>query len=74
MALNNSTADAAAEALCSALGVADGATIDQYKVWFRSLYSSLKADIQISVTVTSVGGVTVGGGVSGPGAGTGVCL
>lgn len=74
MALNNTTADAAALALCSAMGVSDTATQNQYKTWFRSLYASLKNDIQINVTVTSVTGVTAGGAASGPGTGTGVCL
>jgi hypothetical protein len=72
MALNNSTADACATSMASAMGITDGPTIDQMKVQIRALYASLKNDIAITVTVTSVSGVTPGGGVSGPGTGTGV--
>lgn len=74
MALNNTTADALVTTMAAAMGIADPATIAQMKVQFRALYAALKTDIQINVTVTSVAGVTTGGGVSGPGTGTGVAL
>ncbi len=70
--LNNTNADAVAAAICSALGVADTASMDKYKLVYRTLYAALKTDIAITVTVTSVTGVTAGGAVSGPGTGTGV--
>lgn len=74
MPLNNTTADAVATAICSALGVTDSASQAKYKQVYEILYAALKTDISITVTVTSVSGVTTGPGVSGPGAGTGVPL
>lgn len=72
MALNDTTADLCAAAICTALGVSDTASKDKYKQIYEILYTHLKADIAIAVTVTSVSGVTTGGAVSGPGTGTGV--
>lgn len=74
MALNNASADAMVTLMAAAMGVTDPPTIEQMKTQFRVLYASLKNDIQINVTVTSVTGVTSGGAVSGPGTGTGVPL
>jgi len=81
MALNSSTADACATAmvntLASALGLTPAqksAALTQWKIVVEQLYASLKTDIQINVTVTSVSGVTSGGASSGPGTGTGVAL
>lgn len=74
MALNNTTADALAVQICSALGIVDAASIQKMKDQWRVIYAALKADITITVTVTSVTGVTAGGAVSGPGTGTGVPL
>lgn len=74
MALNNTTADAVANAICSALSISDSATIADWKKIMEAIYAGLKTDIQIAVTVTSVSGVTTGGGVSGPGSGTGTAL
>ncbi len=73
MALNNTTADALATTICSALGIADAASITKMKATWRAAYAALKTDIVITVTVTSVTGVTVGAAASGPGTGTGVC-
>lgn len=72
MPLNTATADAVASAIAAALGVVDAPSIAKYKQVYEILYTALLADIQIVVTVASVSGVTPGGGVSGPGAGTGV--
>ncbi len=58
MALNNTTADALATALCSALGVVDAPTIAIYKTIYRQVYASLKADITITLAALSV--VTTG--------------
>lgn len=77
MALSNATADVCAQAIVTALGLTgDQATeaLVKWKQTIRAVYSSLKTDIQIAVTVTSVSAVTPGGGVSGPGAGTGTAL
>lgn len=38
------------------------------------LYTDIKANAQVVVAVASVSGVTTGGAVSGPGAGTGTIL
>lgn len=74
MALNNTTADAVATAICTALSITDVATVATWKTIMEKIYAGLKTDIAIAVTVTSVSGVTVGGAVSGPGTGTGVPL
>lgn len=59
MALSNATADAMVTSMASAMGISDPATIAQMKVQWRILYSSLKADILITLPTSSV--VTVGG-------------
>jgi len=77
MALNNSTADACAALIVSNLGLTGSQATDalvKWKATMEAIYTSLKTDIQINVTVTSVSGVTSGGGTSGPGTGTGVAL
>ncbi len=74
MALNDTTADLVATAICSALSISDSATIAVWKTIMEKIYAGLKTDIAISVSVTSVSGVLTGGGVSGPGTGTGVAL
>lgn len=74
MALNNTTADTLAALICTSLGIADAASQTKMRDQWRIIYAQLKADIQIAVTVTSVSGVTTGGGISGPGTGTGVPL
>lgn len=72
MPLSNTTADAVATSICSALGVNDAASKAKYKQVYEILYAALKTDITITVAVASVSGVTTGPGVSGPGTGTGV--
>ena len=74
MPLNNTTADVVGNAIASALGVTDVASINKYKQIYEILYAALLTDIQINVTVASVSAVTPGAGVSGPGTGTGVPL
>lgn len=54
MALNNTTADALATAICAALGVTDATTIADYKSIYRQVYASLKADIEILITANSI--------------------
>lgn len=54
MALDNSTADALADAICSALGVADSATQAKYQQIYRLVYSKLKTDIQITIAASSI--------------------
>ncbi len=58
MALSNATADAMVTSMASAMGITDAATIAQMKVQWRIVYSSLKADILITLPAASV--VTVG--------------
>lgn len=70
--LNNANADALAVSLATALNITDVASKAVLQATWRAVYAALKTDIAITVTVTSVSGVTTGGGVSGPGAGTGV--
>lgn len=58
MALNNTTADAVAQAICTALGVVDVPTINKYKLVYETLYAALKADIAIVLAANAV--VTTG--------------
>ena len=58
MALNNTTADALATAICASLNVTDTATITAYKNIYRQVYASLKTDIQITIAAASI--VTTG--------------
>jgi hypothetical protein len=67
MSLNNTTADILANAICAALGVVDTPSITAWQTIIRQIYANLKIDAVVSVA--SVGGVTTGGGVSGPGSG-----
>lgn len=65
MALNNTTADAAATAFVNSLGTLLSLTAAQktsalanYKVLMRQLYASLKADVTITILAGSI--VTTG--------------
>lgn len=58
MALNNTTADAVATAICTALGVTDTASKNKYKQVYEILYTALKADILITIAAASI--VTTG--------------
>lgn len=58
MALNNTTADAAAVAICSALGIVDAPSQAKMKDYWRIVYAKLKADIDITIATSSI--VTVG--------------
>lgn len=59
MALDNTSADACATAICSAMGITDATTIAQWKKMVEQLYSSLKTDIVITILASSI--VTTGG-------------
>lgn len=56
--LNNANADALANAICTALGVTDTASINKYKSVYELVYSHLKTDIQITIAAASI--VTTG--------------
>lgn len=58
MALNNTTADAVATAICTALGVTDTASKNKYKQVYEILYAALKTDILITIAAASI--VTTG--------------
>lgn len=58
MALNNTTADALAAAICSALGVDDAISQEKYRDIYRLIYAALKADIVITVQTNAI--TTVG--------------
>jgi ApbE superfamily uncharacterized protein (UPF0280 family) len=58
MSLDNASADAAATAICSAMGVSDATTIAQYKKFIEALYAHIKADIVVTLAAGSV--VTTG--------------
>lgn len=58
MALNNTTADAAATSLCSSLGITDPTTVGVWKTVFRQMYSSLKTDVVITISINAI--TTVG--------------
>ncbi len=58
MALNNTTADALAVLINTALGITDAASIAKTKQVYRLVYAQLKADILITLPAASV--VTVG--------------
>lgn len=58
MSLNNTTADAVATAICSALSISDTNTINVWKTILRQIYSGLKTDIVATVPINTV--VTVG--------------
>jgi hypothetical protein len=72
MALNTASADALASSIVTALGLTgDPATqaLVHWKAVTRSFYAALVTDVIVNAgVVTSVAGVTPGGGVSGPGA------
>lgn len=62
MALNNTTADALATALCSALNVTDPTSVDIYKTIYRTIYAHLKTDIAVTLPINTV--VTTGSAVT----------
>ncbi len=67
MALDNTTADLLANAICSALSVTDPESVTAWKTITRLIYSALKTDA--AVVVNGVTLVTTGTGQSGPGTG-----
>ena len=74
MALNNTAADALAQTIVTNLGLTGDQATQAVAHWqqvTRAFFASIVANGQVTVAVTSVSGVTPGGGVSGPGAGTG---
>lgn len=58
MALDNSTADALATAITTALGVTDTVTLNKYKQIYEIVYAHLKADIAIIIGTNAI--VTAG--------------
>lgn len=58
MALSNTTADALAANICTALGVTDTASEAKYKQVYRLVYAALKTDIAILIAASSI--VTTG--------------
>jgi hypothetical protein len=58
MALNNSSADACADAICTALNITDTPSKDKMKAQWRVIYAKLKADITIQIAAGSI--VTTG--------------
>ncbi len=66
MALNNTTADALATSICTALGVADTASQDKYKQIYRLVYAALKADIDIIIAANSINTAGSASAQSGP--------
>lgn len=58
MPLNNSAADALADAFCAANGVTDAAAIGRWRSLAELIYSHLKTDIDIIIQAGSI--VTTG--------------
>lgn len=58
MALNNTTADACANAISAALGIADAPSQQKMRDQWRIIYAKLKADITIQIAASSI--VTTG--------------
>jgi hypothetical protein len=54
MALNNGTADAMATAFCAAQGITAPNAIAAWKLFAETLYTHLKADIDIIIAATSI--------------------
>ena len=54
MALNNTTANAVATSICSALNITDPTTINAWKSIMQQIYSGLKTDIVITIAATSI--------------------
>lgn len=54
MALNNTTADAMAAAICTALGINDSASQAVMQTQWRAIYARLKTDIQITITTNAI--------------------
>lgn len=59
MALSAPNADAVAQAICTALGVADAPSVAKWKTVMEKIYAGLKTDIVITLPASSV--VTTGG-------------
>lgn len=76
MALNHTTcAQAVVAAIHAVKPLTVGETVIAEQMWgtiINAIFTHIKANMQVNstVAVTSVSGVTTGGGVSGPGAGT----
>lgn len=51
MALNNARADLVANAIASALGVVDPASIAKYKQVYEILYAALKVDVVVAMGI-----------------------
>lgn len=68
MPLDNSSANALASAIYTALGASGAVGLSQWETICQEIYSHLKTDAVVDVT--SVSGVTTGPSVSGPGTGT----
>lgn len=58
MALNNTTADALAVQINTALGIVDAVSIAKTKAQWRVIYAQLKIDIQTQISALSI--VTTG--------------
>lgn len=54
MALNNTTADALATQICTALGITDTPSQTKMRDQWRVIYAKLKADIQVTITVNAI--------------------
>lgn len=72
MPINDAAADACGDAISAAIrAMTVQNRLDPAKVWetiIRTLYASIRTNAVVNVT--SVSGVTAGGGTSGPGSGT----
>lgn len=66
MALSNTTADALAASICTALGVTDDVSKAKYQQVYRLVYSSLKADIAITIAALSIGTTGTAASQTGP--------
>jgi hypothetical protein len=69
MPLDPASADACADAIASALDISDAATKSQYQKIYRQLYTSLKADILITLlpgTVVTTGSAATQTGPAAP--------
>ena len=69
MALNNTTADALATTICTALGVTDTASKNKWKAITEAIYTALKTDIVMTIlpsTVVTVGSATTQTGPAAP--------
>lgn len=60
--LNDITAKAAADTICSTLGITDTAAITKWENLMKDIYASLLTDIIITIAATSI--ATTGGATS----------